>query len=134
MQNTGVLMVALVVGFYFLFFPAPVVLVSSLLYLCALRFRGRRVTIPFSWLDAVVPAISLIFWCLIDEYVLTDHKRMGNMLEILGLGGLFSLLFVLRLYVLYCRPGLKSRVVLVASAVVFVSAVVMALFVPPTME
>lgn len=127
-------MVALVVGFYFLFLPAPIVLVSSALYLCVLKFRGRRVIIPFSWLDVVSPAISLFLWCLIDEYVLTDHKRMGNMLEIFGLGGLFSLLFVLRLYVVYHCAELKRRVVIASSVVIFVSAVVMAFFIPPTME
>ena len=127
-------MAALVVAFYFLFFPVPIVIVTFVLYLAMLKISGKRMIMPFSWLDIVAPIISVAIWCLIDMYLLADHKRMGNMFEIVGLGGLFSLLFVLRLCVMYKHVELKQWIVIATSIVMVVCAGMMAFLVSPTIE
>lgn len=96
--------------YLFLFIPVFVMPVSYLLWILLSMHSGRGVRNPFSIIDVLTPIICIMIWGGIDAYFVVVHKRMGNLIEIVALGGVWALLFLVRLCVLFrCLNFSKSK-------------------------
>ena len=125
----------LVLLYYFLVFPGLIIPVSLFFWILFMRLGKRKVQNPFTLLDLITPFVSILIWIFIDTYFLSIHKRMGNFIELVGLGSVWTLLILLRFCLLWIYPGKSKRMlVFVSDLGVMVLAVIFALVIPATVE
>ena len=121
--------------YYFLILPGLIIPVSLFFWILFMRLGKRKVQNPFALLDLITPFVSSLIWIFIDTYFLSIHKRMGNFIELVGLGSVWTLLILLRFCILWIYPEKSKRMlVLVSDLGVMVLAVIFALAIPATME
>ena len=65
---------------------------------------------------------------------LVVHKRMGNLFEIVGLGGVWALLFVIRLLVLFTHSERKTTLVWWGDVGVMILTVISVFVIPIAIE
>lgn len=121
--------------YYFLFFPALTLPVPLGVWLLCMRIIKRKILNPFSLLDFISPIVSILIWEGIDACLLSTHKRMGNFIELVGLGCVWAVFILFRLCVLFVCPS-KSKwpLVLWSNLCVLILAVIFAFAIPATIE
>lgn len=120
---------------YFLFLPALVVPVLWGVWLLCMKIKRRSCLNPFSVIDFITPIVTVLIWGGIDAYFFGVHKRMGNFIELIGLGGIWALLILLRLFVLFVSPCKKKwPFALWANLCVIILSVICAFAIPATIE
>lgn len=125
----------LVLIYLFLFIPTLVVPVSWMAWVFLLKLTGRDVRNPFSVADIVTPAICVLIRGEIDAYVLVTHKRMGNLFEIVVLGGVWALTLLVRLCVMFLRSDSnKCTLAWLLDFGVIIFTAILAVLIPSTVE
>lgn len=125
----------LILLYYFLFLPALGVPVLWGVWLLCMKIKRGCCLNPFSVIDLITPIVTVLIWGGIDAYFLSAHKRMGNFIELLGLGGIWALLILLRLFVLFVCPCKKKwPFALWANLCVIILSVIFAFAIPATIE
>lgn len=118
----------------FLFIPAIVFPLSCGGWVLALKLKGRCIRNPFSIIDVITPVVCILLWGWMDTMFLVVHKRMGNLFEIVGLGGVWALLFVIRLLVLFTHSERKTTLVWWGDVGVMILTVISVFVIPIAIE
>lgn len=125
----------LVLLYYFFVFPGLIIPVSLFFWFLFMRLGKRKVQNPLALLDLVTPFVSTLIWIFIDTHFLSIHKRMGNFIELVGLGCIWTLLILFRFCVLFIYPDRnKKLLVLLSDLGVIILSAIFAFGIPATVE
>ena len=118
--------------FHTLFFfggAVPFVLVSTVIYYCVCFVKRRSPAFPLTVVDAATFLIVALTWSFLVEFV-PLRKAMGNLLDVVVLGGIFGFLYCLRLPLLWRWQGRKNLMSIVTFLVMLVVTTILTILIP----
>ena len=118
--------------FHALFFwggALPLVLVSTLVYYCACFGKRKNLDFPLAIVDVATFLIVALTWSFLVEFV-PLRKAMGNLLDVVILGGIFGFLYCLRLPLLWRWQGRKNLMSIVTFLIMLVVTIILTILIP----